>query len=223
MKVLLILSSIIAFVALGLEVKYYQRKSISSSTISKQVAYPNSDMQCCQACSNELDCDGVKYDGNICSLLKDVKISNGSDESVEEEAWVNFELTCKKGHCGNRCQDTGAKCWREISLTVEGSSSVWSDDKGPEKALTTVGFWHSANENKPWIAFEMSDFEYDVVVVEVEDRKYSGFPEDWYARFTNVEVSVGTDSDVNNQAGKTSCGVQSYQWDLIISYKYQFI
>ena len=110
MKVLLILSSIIAFAALGLEVKYYQRKSISSSTISKQVAYPSSDIQCCQACSDELDCDGVKYDGNICSLLKEVKISNGSDESVEEEAWVNFELTCKKGHCGNRCQNTGGKC-----------------------------------------------------------------------------------------------------------------
>ena len=65
----------------------------------------------------------------------------------------------------------------------------------------------------------MSDFEYDVVVVEVEDRNDSGFPEVWYARFTNVEVSVGTDSDVNNQAGKTSCGVQSYQGDLINSYK----
>ena len=39
----------------------------------------------------------------------------------------------------------------------------------------------------------MSDFEYDVVVVEVEDRNDSGFPEIWYARFTNVEVSVGTD------------------------------
>ena len=102
-----------------------------------------------------------------------------------------------------------------------GCSSVWSSETGPEKALTpisTVGFWHSQNENKPWIAFEMSDFENDVIVVEVEDRNDSP-PVDWYARFTNVEVSVGTDSDVNNQAGKTSCGVQSYQGDLIISYK----
>ena len=106
---------------------------------------------------------------------------------------------------------------QETSMTVIGTSSVFPEG-GPEYVLTPQGFWHSDNEDKPWIALELPNFVNDVILVEVQDRNDN--KPDWiYARFENVEVSVVTDSDINTQAGKTSCGTQSYQGQGIISYK----
>ena len=98
MKVLVIIPMIIA-ATLSFKIKHYQKRPISSSKVFKEVTYPKSAMQCCQICTNEIACDGVKYDGTTCSALRNVKInhgsagSSGSSESVVDgEVWVDSEL-----------------------------------------------------------------------------------------------------------------------------------
>ena len=89
MRVLLILSIIITF-TLSFKLKHYQRTPIpSSANVFKAVTFPQSEMQCCQICMNEMACDGVKYDGTICSALRNVKINQGAGT---EMAFVDSEI-----------------------------------------------------------------------------------------------------------------------------------
>ena len=72
-----------------------------SSKVFKEVTYPQSAMQCCQICMNEMACDGVKFDGTTCSALRNVKINHGSSagssESVDDgEVWVDAEVVQPK-------------------------------------------------------------------------------------------------------------------------------
>ena len=215
MKVVLILFSI-SLVAFGSELKYYQKKEIvASATVAKYVTYPKSEMQCCQACSSEIDCEGVKYDGTTCSILQNVEISL----ETSEEAWVQLIKwdSCTDG------EETDKNCRieyvRKLSLTVEGSSSS-TDGHEPRKALTPPegkNFWHSKRENDPWLALKLSSVRSNIIVVEVDDRKDS--PEDSFVleRFQNVEVSVGTDSSINTAEGRISW--QSYHGKGYKTYK----
>ena len=105
---------------------------------------------------------------------------------------------------------------RKVSLTVSTSSSTYENDYygkfGSFQALTPVSqthynFWHSkASDVNPYMVLRMASVENDVIVVEVDDRKDGEFD-----RFQNVEVSIGNDSNIKVEVGKTSCGKLSYQ------------
>ena len=85
----MILSIIITF-TLSFKLKHYQRTQIpSSANVFKEVTFPQSELQCCQVCMNEMACDGVKYDGTICSALRNVKINQGTGTEI---AFVDSEL-----------------------------------------------------------------------------------------------------------------------------------
>ena len=85
----MILSIVITF-TLSFKLKHYQRTQIPSSAyVFKEVTFPQSELQCCQVCMNEMACDGVKYDGTICSALRNVKINQGTGTEI---AFVDSEL-----------------------------------------------------------------------------------------------------------------------------------
>ena len=217
MKVVLILFSI-SLVALSSELKYYKKKDIvASATVTKDITYPKSDVQCCQACSSEIVCEGVKFDGTTCSILQNVEIST----ETSEEAWVQLIKwdSCTDGEENDK--NCRIEYVRKLSLTVEGSSSSTNGHE-PYKALTPPegkNFWHSKRENDPWLALRMKSVQSNIIVVEVDDRKDS--PEDSFVleRFQNVEVSVGTDSSINTAEARTSCGKQSYHGKGYKTYK----
>ena len=103
-------------------------------------------------------------------------------------------------------------CHKSIPLTISGQSSVHGGDHsrwGSSLALTELscgqsGYWHSAHDDpNPWISFKMSQ-SHEVAVVKVVDR-YNYY----YDQFKNVEVSVGTTSEIND-SGRKSCGIQSF-------------
>ena len=97
MKVLVIPMFIAATFAFKL--KHFQKHPMTSSKIFKEMIYPQSAMQCCLTCMNEMACDGVKYDGTTCSALRNVKINHGSAGSsgnIDGEAWVDSELVQPK-------------------------------------------------------------------------------------------------------------------------------
>ena len=103
---------------------------------------------------------------------------------------------------------------REVSLKLRGGSSTYQNNFqkwGPAQSLTSVsktsvGYWHSKEEQNPWLVLQTDSFESDIRMVEIEDRK-----DCCASRFRNVEVSVGGILDVNTRKGKTSCGSRSYQ------------
>ena len=219
MKVVLILLSI-SLVAFGSKLKYYQKKNIAASAIvAKDVSYPKSEMQCCQACSIEIDCEGVKFDGTTCSILQNVEISM----ETSEEAWVQLIKwdSCTDGEEKDKiCR---IEYVRKLSLTVEGSSSVRIGYE-PEQALTPPksGLWHTkvGGDTNAWLAFKLPSVKSNVIVVEVDDRKDVPDGDAALTRFQDVEVSVGTDSSINTAEGRISCGnKQSYPGEGNKTYK----
>ena len=95
-------------------------------------------------------------------------------------------------------------------MTAYAASGEYGTAWKKEESLTQVshtntGFWHSGGENHPWLTLKMANFENDVHVVSIDDRK-----DCCYERFKEVEVSVGNSPSVNAK-DKTSCGIQSWK------------
>ena len=77
----------------GLILNKYKKASFSKFEVLKELFAPNSDLQCCTACSTQLMCEGVKFDGNTCQILGNV----GIDETSEiKDGWVNTNVNTIK-------------------------------------------------------------------------------------------------------------------------------